>query len=383
MLSGAAGLAGLALTACSMWLISRAAQHPNVQQLAIAVVGVRAFAIARALLRYGERLLAHDAALRLLVILRLRVFTALRPLTPASLAGHGRGDLLRRFIGDVDGAQDGLIRAFVPAAGAAITAAGAVLVAALLAPIAGLLLAVGIILAGVGVPLIVTAAVGAQDESAALAGARDEQSAALVEALDELSAYGASRPALETVARTDDRIMRSGRRPALLAASGSALTASLAAVTLPAVIAAGAVAVRAGRLGVVDLAVLAACVLAAFDAVAGLPAAAGAWARSRAGLRRVAQLMEPATERLAGPAAGSRSGDRVGLRAEGLRLAPAPGAAPVIRDGNLVRRIRSADRDHRRERMRKVHSAGGSPRHHPPGRRTADHPGRKPSTLTR
>ena len=46
------GLTGLGLTGSSMWLISRAAQHPNVQELAIAVVGVRMFAIARALLRY-------------------------------------------------------------------------------------------------------------------------------------------------------------------------------------------------------------------------------------------------------------------------------------------------------------------------------------------
>jgi hypothetical protein len=49
-LSALAGLAGLALTATSIWLISRAAEHPNVQALAIAVVGVRTFALVRALL---------------------------------------------------------------------------------------------------------------------------------------------------------------------------------------------------------------------------------------------------------------------------------------------------------------------------------------------
>ena len=39
------GSSGLGLLASSMWLISRAAQHPNVQALSIAVVGVRTFAI--------------------------------------------------------------------------------------------------------------------------------------------------------------------------------------------------------------------------------------------------------------------------------------------------------------------------------------------------
>lgn len=335
-LSGAAGLAGLALTASSMWLISRAAQHPNVQQLAIAVVGVRAFAIARALLRYGERLVAHDAALRLLVILRLRVFTALRPLTPAALAGYGRGDLLRRFIGDVDGAQEGLIRAFVPAAGAAITAIGAVLLATMLAPIAGLTLLVAIMLAGVGVPIIVTVAAGAQNENATLIGSRDEQAAAIVDSLDELTAYGATRRAVTIVSDTDNRILRSARRPALLESAGTALSGALAALALPAVVAAGAVATRAGRLGVVELAVLVACVLAAFDAVAGLPAAAGSWARSRAGLTRVSELLRPPAATPPGCSVDPSVSGEVGLQCSNLVLAPAPGAALVLSKANLL-----------------------------------------------
>ncbi|HET6209588.1 MAG TPA: thiol reductant ABC exporter subunit CydD, partial [Jatrophihabitans sp.] len=64
LLSAGAGLSGLALTATALWLICRAAEHPNVQALALAVVGVRTFALARAGLRYAERLLSHDRALR-------------------------------------------------------------------------------------------------------------------------------------------------------------------------------------------------------------------------------------------------------------------------------------------------------------------------------
>ena len=82
VLSVAATLSGLGLIASSMWLISRAAQHPNVQALSVAVVGVRTFAISRALLRYFERLATHDGALRMLAALRVRVFAALRPLPP-------------------------------------------------------------------------------------------------------------------------------------------------------------------------------------------------------------------------------------------------------------------------------------------------------------
>jgi ATP-binding cassette subfamily C protein CydCD len=113
---------------------------------------VRAFALARALLRYAERLVSHDAALRLLADLRARVFAALEPL---GLAGFRRGDLLRRFVSDVDGVQEGLVRAVLPTAAALLTAAGAAVLAGLLAPAAGIVLALGLVLAGVGVPALV------------------------------------------------------------------------------------------------------------------------------------------------------------------------------------------------------------------------------------
>ena len=334
-LSALAGLAGLGLTGSSMWLISRAAQHPNVQVLAIAVVGVRMFAIARALLRYSERLTTHDGALRLLAGLRVRVFAALRPLAPATLGGYGRGDLLRRFVGDVDGVQDGLVRAFVPLCGAIATAAGAVVLAAALAPAAGVLLAIALLVGGAVVPWLVGRAAGDLGPVVDLAGRRDACSGAAVEALPELVAYGAAERAVAEVAGLDDEIQRRSTRPALAASVGVLLSAATAALALPAVVFAGASAVHAGRLGGVSLGVLAVCVMVGFEAVAPLPSAFAAWARCRAGLARVAVILaaEPA---MAEPvAAGLAPTGRVGLQAEGLHLAPALNAPAVLRDATL------------------------------------------------
>ena len=50
----------------SAWLISRAAQHPSEASLTLAIVGVQFFGLSRGFLRYGERLVGHDAALRVL-----------------------------------------------------------------------------------------------------------------------------------------------------------------------------------------------------------------------------------------------------------------------------------------------------------------------------
>src|SRR5206468_1609367 len=67
--AGAAGAlssgAGVALTALSGWLIVSAAGMPPILTLMVAIVGVRACGLARAGLRWTERLASHDAALRL------------------------------------------------------------------------------------------------------------------------------------------------------------------------------------------------------------------------------------------------------------------------------------------------------------------------------
>ena len=54
--------------------------------LMVAIVAVRTFGIARPALRYAERLISHDAALRLLAERRARVYDALVPLVPGRLA---------------------------------------------------------------------------------------------------------------------------------------------------------------------------------------------------------------------------------------------------------------------------------------------------------
>ena len=72
-----ASLFAVALTALSGWLIVRAAEMPPILTLMVAIVGVRFFSLGRALLRWLERMTAHDAALRLAAATRVRVWAAL------------------------------------------------------------------------------------------------------------------------------------------------------------------------------------------------------------------------------------------------------------------------------------------------------------------
>ncbi len=90
----AASVAAIALTATSAWLISRASQHPPVLSLTIAVVAVQAFALGRSVFRYVERLVSHDAALRVLATMRVTAYRRLERLAPAGLPAFRSGDLV-------------------------------------------------------------------------------------------------------------------------------------------------------------------------------------------------------------------------------------------------------------------------------------------------
>ncbi len=109
----AAGCA-IALLATSAWLISRAAQHPSVVALGVAIVGVQFFSMSRALFRYKERLVGHDAALRIVARTRANVYQRLEVLAPAGLSKFRSGDLLARFVGDVDAISDLMLRVVPP-----------------------------------------------------------------------------------------------------------------------------------------------------------------------------------------------------------------------------------------------------------------------------
>jgi ABC-type transport system involved in cytochrome bd biosynthesis fused ATPase/permease subunit len=169
-----------------------------------------------------------------------------------------------------------------------------------------------------------------------IAGQRDRRSAALLDALDELVAYDRSAQALAAVSADDAALSRESRRANGAAAAGTVGSGLAAALTLVGVIGAAAQAVRAGQLPVVDVGVLAVCVLTGFESVAALPAAFVAWARCRAGLVRVAEVTGR-TAAFAEPAAPARVPQAaLGLCARGVTLAPADDAPPVLSDGALV-----------------------------------------------
>ena len=152
LLGAGAACASVGLLATSAWLIARASQQPGASALGVAIAGVQFFALSRGLLRYAERLAGHDAAFRALAALRVSVYRRLEPLAPAALPGFREGDLLARFVHDVDALQDLLLRVLPPFAIALIAGAATVALLWWLLPAAGAIVLVALLLAATVVP---------------------------------------------------------------------------------------------------------------------------------------------------------------------------------------------------------------------------------------
>ncbi|NLU76283.1 thiol reductant ABC exporter subunit CydD [Streptomyces sp. HNM0575] len=293
VLGSLALLSAVGLMATSGWLISRASQQPPVLYLMVAVTATRTFGIGRAVFRYAERLVSHDAVLRLLADVRVRVYRRLERLAPAALRRTHSGDLLTRLVADVDALQDRYLRWLLPAVVAAVTAAAAVAFTAALLPSAGAVLAAGLLFAGVAVPLV-TGFLSRRTERR-LAPSRALLTTRVVDLLtgaDELTVAGAL-PERKASARAADRTLtRLAARSSAATAAGSGLTALACGLTVTAAAWAGTAAVHAGRLDGVWLAAVVLVPLTAFEAVGGMPQAVQFRQRARRSAERVREVLE-------------------------------------------------------------------------------------------
>lgn len=333
VLAGVGSLgSAVALAGVSAWLIARAAQMPPVHVLSLAAVAVRLFGISRGVLRYVERLLSHDVALRGMSTLRVTLYERLADGAPAGLVGLRRGDLLARVGADVDAVGDVVVRGLLPMAVAAALGVGSVVAMGIVLPAAGLALGAGLLVAGVAAPAWSVRA--SREVEARSARARADLAAVTMTLLDgagELTVAGRVPAALAELRSVDRRLAEvadAGARPSAVAAALGPL--GMAVAVLGALVA-GIPATTGGSLGAVELAVVVLTPLAAFEATSVLPGAAVAVLRSRQAAERVVELFEaPATP----GAPTSSAGASPALASGGSSpAAPSAEAAPLVADG--------------------------------------------------
>lgn len=296
VLLGTAALASaIGLMATSAWLISRAAQQPPVLHLQVAIVATRAFGLGRGVLRYAERLVGHDVALRGMTTLRTRLYASLAEADPAVVTGLRRGDLLARLGADVDTLADLVVRSLLPIAVTVTTVSGGVALVAWLLPPAGAAVATAMLLAGVLVPWL--AARAARRAEVDGSRARTELSAEVLTVLDgaaELRVAGALPHRLARVDALDAEQAAAQDAAARSSAGAIGVSTLLTGVAMLAGLLLALSAAADGRLDPVLVAVLALTPLAAAEAVAALPAATTHLVRAHAAAARVLDLLDAA-----------------------------------------------------------------------------------------
>ena len=335
-------LAGVVLVAVSTYLISRTALQPNLLDLTIVIVSVRALSVGKGVSRYLERLAGHDVALRVVVDLRQHAFNRLLPQAPAGLARWRTGDVLARVVADVERLQLALVRGVVPTLGAALAAIVLVAIGTVLLPAAGPILLVGLVAAGGVVPVAAWRLSRRPEQR--LAVARGTLSAELVELLQaapELRLLGQLEPAERRIDALDAEVVAADRSGvARIGGSDAAVQLVLGATVLGLVLVA-VPAVVAGQLDGVLLASLLVLALAAAEAIGPLPMASQALvtAATAAGrLREVLDAPPPAPDRVSGPASTSPSippGDAA-LHLDAVTASYPGSADPAVNDVTLT-----------------------------------------------
>jgi len=327
-------LANVTLMALSGWFIAAmavaGAAGTSLNYFTPAAL-IRAMAIGRSLGRYGERLVGHDAALRLIATLRVWLFRRIEPRPMTVWAAFHHADLAGRLRVDLDRLEMVALRLVAPLCVALL---GTVLVTAWVARIDGglaLLLGGTLICAGLGLPACLAPGAIRQGEREAQARqAASEAAVDLIEGLPDLLAFGAAPARVAAlIAHTDAMIdaQTAQARRLALAQAGHAALAHLAAWGS---LVAGAGLLAAGRLAGPDLVMLSLLALAAFEAVAPLPAALLGLGPVRDSARRILALADGDGSPAEPAGADAPPPERCDLRAEGVGFSWRAGAAPAL-----------------------------------------------------
>ncbi len=230
-------------------------------------IGLRLFAFTRIAARYGERVLAHDATLRILKTLRVWFYERLEPLAPAGLARYRSGDMLNRLVADIDTLDQLYIRVLGPVVAALVMVGGLGVFLSLFDRI--LAVTAGGVLLGAVVLVPGGASVAALNTGRRLTTATGRLRTTIVDGLQgltDLIVCGAIPAHLKQLAQQQQDLLRLQRRLSHIRGLSSALITLLAGAAVWAGLYIGIILVETGALPGAFLACLVLGIWAAFEA---------------------------------------------------------------------------------------------------------------------
>lgn len=324
--------AGVGLMAMSAYLISKAALSVGFSELAVAVTAVRAFAIARAALRYAERYITHRATFHILTRMRVWFYTAIEPLAPARLQRLHSGDVFTRISADVETLENFYIRVIVPPLAAVLVVALACILLGAFDWSLALTLALFSILVGIVLPIVTQRT--SRAPAAALVATRAALNAHLTDQIQGLAdalAYSQAQNFSRQTAALGKQMDDAQLRLAHWRGTSNALAVLLTGLAGLTILALAIPFVTQGEIQGVFLALLPLAAIASFEATQPLSAAFQQLETSQAAARRLFELVDapPASPDPAQPLA---SPARFDIEFRNVRFAYAPDDALALDD---------------------------------------------------
>lgn len=255
--------------------------------------GVRGAAIIRTAARYAERLVSHDATFRVLQHLRVHTFGRLMALSPGQLSLFRQGDLLNRFVADVDTLDHLYLRVISPLTGAFVVTVVVTLGLSLIAVPLALTLG-GIML---GTLVLMPALFYRLGSPAGIAIARGRarwrlQLTQWLSAQAELTLYGASQQWRRQLDADEQRWQQAQRQQQHLQAAAQSLLLLISGVTVTLLLWLGAATISDQQLPGSLIALVVFCSLAAFEALAPIAGAFLPMSQVIAAAQRVSEVID-------------------------------------------------------------------------------------------
>lgn len=254
---------------------------------------LRGLAILRTVGRYAERLVTHEAALRVVADLRVWLFRRLEPLAPAVLERYAGGDVAGRLRADVDAVEVVYLRILAPLAAGCFTILLGVAFIACWSMTTALILLVFLATAGVALPLAThRMAAGPGEKSVELAAELRREVTEGLQGMEELILLGAMERQAQEVNQLSDRLIREQRllsRASGFSAAGSVACSGLA---LAAVLICAGQEVASAEIDPPLLVMMLLFSAALFEAAALLPAALQQFPAAREAVRRIRVLAD-------------------------------------------------------------------------------------------
>ena len=275
--------------------------------------GVRGAAIIRTVARYFERLVSHDGTFRVLQHLRVFTFSRLLPLAPAGITRFRQGDLLNRFVADVDTLDHLYLRVISPLISAVVVIVvvtlGLCWLDVSLALTLGAIMLLTLLLLP---PLFYRAGYPSGEIIAAQRAGYRLRLTRWLQAQTEISLYGSMEKSRLQLDEIEQRWQQAQRKQASLTGLSQALLLLIGGATVTLLLWLSAGGVGAWQQPGALIALFVFCSLAAFEALAPVGAAFQHLGQVFASARRISQIIDqapavqfPAGQRGSAPEPGS------------------------------------------------------------------------------